>query len=130
MTILYIGGAAQGKRALATRIHHVSEGQAVDGSLLQSVSADTFQQVRMVDRLHLLVRHMLARKEPPTILLPLLKDKIILCDEIGYGIVPMDPFDRQWREETGRLCCLLAEQAELVVRVQCGLPQVLKGKQT
>ena len=36
-------------------------------------------------------------------------DRILVTDEIGYGIVPIDPFEREYREETGRICCLLAE---------------------
>lgn len=126
MTILYIGGAAQGKRALAMQLHGVKEDQVTDGGTLESVAALT--GFRMLNRLHLLTRRMLERGERPESLLPLLHGKIVLCDEIGCGIVPLDPFDRQWREETGRLCCALAERAELVVRVQCGLPQILKGE--
>lgn len=126
MTILYIGGAAQGKRALAMQLHDVQAAQVADGGTLES--ADALADIRMLDRLHLLTRRMLARGDNPISLLPLLQDKIILCDEIGCGIVPLDPLDRRWREETGRLCCALAEQAKLVVRVQCGLPQVLKGQ--
>ena len=32
------------------------------------------------------------------------------------------------REAAGRLACLLARRADAVVRVYCGLPQVLKGE--
>ena len=35
---------------------------------------------------------------------------------------------RAAREAAGRLSCLLAERADTVVRVCCGLPQVLKGE--
>lgn len=52
---------------------------------------------------------------------------IILCDEVGCGVVPMKPEERVWREAVGRLCCQLAEKAERVERVFCGLPMVLKG---
>lgn len=50
----------------------------------------------------------------------------ILCDEIGCGIVPMDAFEREWREQTGRICCLLAQCAERVDRVFCGIPVCIK----
>ena len=40
----------------------------------------------------------------------------------------MDPAERERREAAGRLSCLLAERAETVVRVCCGLPQLLKGE--
>ena len=52
--------------------------------------------------------------------------RILVTDEIGYGIVPVDPFEREYREETGRICCLLAERSEEVWRVCCGLGTRLK----
>ena len=52
---------------------------------------------------------------------------ILISDEIGGGIVPMDAFDREWREVTGRILCRLAEQAQKVVRIVMGLPQIIKG---
>ena len=39
-----------------------------------------------------------------------------------------DEGQRQSREVAGRLACLLAQRADTVVPVCCGLPQVLKGK--
>ena len=54
-------------------------------------------------------------------------DRILVTDEIGYGIVPMDPFEREYREAVGRLCCRLAGEAEAVVRLYCGIPSVIKG---
>ena len=53
---------------------------------------------------------------------------IILCDEIGMGIVPMDRDERCWREAVGRACCALSKKADEVVRVVCGLPVYLKGQ--
>lgn len=53
-------------------------------------------------------------------------NRILVTDEIGYGIVPIDPFEREYREETGRICCLLAEKSEEVWRVCCGLGTRLK----
>lgn len=53
---------------------------------------------------------------------------IYICDEVGCGVVPIDPGQRTWREAVGRCCCALAKEAERVERVFCGLPLVLKGK--
>lgn len=52
---------------------------------------------------------------------------VVLCDEIGMGVVPLDPLDRLWREATGRACYALARNAEKVIRVVCGIPVILKG---
>ena len=54
--------------------------------------------------------------------------EIVIASEIGGGVVPIDPEERADREAAGRLACLLARRAEAVVRVVCGLPQVLKGE--
>ena len=54
--------------------------------------------------------------------------EIVIASEIGGGVVPIDPEERAAREAAGRLACLLARRADTVVRVVCGLPQVLKGE--
>ena len=53
-------------------------------------------------------------------------DCILICDEIGAGIVPAEAKQREWREATGRICIRLAAEAESVERVVCGLGQRLK----
>ena len=47
---------------------------------------------------------------------------------MGGGVVPTDPAQRAAREASGRLTCLLAQKADTVIRVFCGIPTVLKGK--
>ena len=54
------------------------------------------------------------------------QDQIIVCNELGCGVVPMDAFERAWRERTGRLGCELAKQAEAVYRVTCGIGTRIK----
>ena len=55
-----------------------------------------------------------------------LKDKIIICDEITSGIVPIEKLDRAWREETGRALQFLANNSCFVYRVFFGLSDELK----
>lgn len=107
MTALYLGGFGEDKAALAHRYH------GPDAPLLED--------------LHLTVRAELEAGRNPMDLLPGLTSRIVTCDEVGCGVVPLDRADRDWREAVGRLCCALAERADLVVLVTCGLPQVLKG---
>ncbi len=52
---------------------------------------------------------------------------IVIATEVGGGIVPVDAAQRAAREAAGSLACLLAARAETVVRICCGLPQLLKG---
>ena len=51
----------------------------------------------------------------------------VIANEVGCGVVPMEAEQRRFRERAGRLSCLLAQRADTVIRVCCGLPQVLKG---
>ena len=57
-------------------------------------------------------------------------DIILVSQEVGYGVVPMDAFDRKYRELTGRVCTCIAERADTVIRVVCGIPTVLKENET
>ena len=51
---------------------------------------------------------------------------VVISSETGCGVVPADPAAREAREKAGRLNCLLAARASKVVRVFCGIPQVIK----
>ena len=53
--------------------------------------------------------------------------EIVTAAELGGGIVPLHPGEREARERAGRLACLLAARADTVVRMFCGIPMVLKG---
>jgi adenosylcobinamide kinase/adenosylcobinamide-phosphate guanylyltransferase len=61
------------------------------------------------------------------ILPELLTKRVVTCNEVGCGVIPMDRAERAAREEVGRLCCELAREATAVVRVVCGIPAVIKG---
>ena len=52
-------------------------------------------------------------------------DAVIICEDITCGIVPIDPIDRRWRELTGRYLQKLAGTGAEVIRMVCGIPQVL-----
>ena len=54
------------------------------------------------------------------------KDSIFICEDIFCGVVPMGADMRAWREMTGRMCSYLSSEASGVIRVFCGLEQVLK----
>ena len=108
--ILIIGGRAAGKRSYA----------------LERFGPDAL----FVHDLQAVVRQLLKEGQDPAAFVQQLiresPDAVVLCDEVGMGIVPLDAFDRAWREAVGRACCKLASAADEVVRVVCGLPQRLK----
>lgn len=51
----------------------------------------------------------------------LLKKEIVICNEIGCGLVPMNKDDREKREYIGKICVELAKNAENVYRVHAGI---------
>ncbi|MBC8569300.1 bifunctional adenosylcobinamide kinase/adenosylcobinamide-phosphate guanylyltransferase [Zongyangia hominis] len=123
---LIVGGKGQGKRAYA--LTACPSGGVADG---ENCDAEDLTSCRIFDNLHLWVRREMEEgRDPWPTLEQVLEenpDMIILCDEIGCGIVPMDPSEREWREKTGRICCALAGRAQRVERVICGCVQVIKG---
>jgi len=58
--------------------------------------------------------------------LEFLRSSVLIGDEISGGIIPIDKFERQWRDETGRLYQFLAKEADIADRVLAGLPLRLK----
>ena len=57
----------------------------------------------------------------------LAEKRVVIAAEIGGGVVPIEAEARLKREQAGRLACLLAARADMVIRVCCGLPELLKG---
>ena len=54
-------------------------------------------------------------------------DLAALAQQLARNVVPVDKNERAAREAAGRLGCLLAQRADAVVRVFCGIPVYLKG---
>ena len=51
---------------------------------------------------------------------------VVVSDEVGSGVVPISKEERLWREAVGRALCVVAEHAESVMRVMCGIGVRLK----
>lgn len=123
--ILIVGGTAQGKLSYALSAYHKTLDDVADNA------ADAHHKA-VFNHFHLYVRGQLAQGNTDftaelEALLTANPNIIILCDEIGCGIVPIDRFERTYREVTGRLCCTLAARAERVERVFCGIATAMKG---
>ena len=112
--ILIIGGAAQGKLDYVLR----KTGYSPDPVAHTPEDAEHLPIFDGVEGWPELDEEALLAANP---------DIILICDEVGCGVVPMDPAQRAWREAVGRLCCRLAARAERVERMFCGLSMTLKG---
>ncbi|MCR5774709.1 MAG: hypothetical protein K6G42_06450 [Lachnospiraceae bacterium] len=53
-------------------------------------------------------------------------DCILICDETGAGVIPTEPDENRWREETGNTLCRLAEKAGGITRIIYGTAEELK----
>ncbi len=102
--------------------------KVLDGAL--ETDGSSYEDVRVLNNFHMLVRNWLKAGVDPEeeikgILLKCPR-LIIISDEVGNGIVPMEAEEREYRERLGRILCTLAEKAEKVERVICGIGQRLK----
>ena len=128
---LYIGGYAQGKLTYVRKKY--PKAQIYDENNWQQLAACTGQTV-ICNHLHRIIAAEVAEGKTQAEILAELQDimqryeKIcFICDEIGNGIVPIEKAERDYREVTGRILTELAEQAETVTRILCGLGQCIKG---
>lgn len=119
------GGAFQGKRAFAEKLYPGVEW--TDGG---RCALDEIRTCRAVYGFHEFVKRWLEQgknwEELASLMLEENRDLILICDEIGCGLVPVDAFEREYRESTGRIMNALAEQAERVDRVVCGIGRRIK----
>lgn len=53
--------------------------------------------------------------------------QVAIFTDIGAGIIPLMPEERAWRDRAGLLSRELAQRADAVVRMTCGIPQAIKG---
>lgn len=126
---LILGGREQGKLEYVLYRYQLSQTDVCDGG---NCALDKIPQTTIVNHLHLLIQRLIKANVNPYDWVKNVGQTnpniIWITDEIGCGIVPMDRFEREWRETTGRICCDLAQRSEQVQRVFCGIPTVLKGR--
>lgn len=117
---LIIGGAFQGKTAYVKNMY--PELQILDG---QNADEESILSAACINSFHLFIRKCLQEdKDPGQITAKLSAENpkvILICDEVGYGVVPIDSFERKYREQVGRVMTELTKRAEKVTRVVCGI---------
>ena len=122
---LIIGGAFQGKKNFAKAL--CPDVTFIDGA---ACAMEDIYTCGGIFHFHEYVRNMMAKGHACSNLAQTILDKnkdiVIVTNELGYGVVPIDAFDRSFRERTGRICTVLASEAEEVYRVICGLGVKIK----
>ncbi len=124
---MIIGGAYQGQIQWAKE--HYTDITWIDGN---SCPLEAVFSCQGIYDFHMLIQRMLqndrdlSAKEFAEKLILENTELIIVSNEVGYGLVPVDAFDRTWREVTGRVCTELAAFSDEVTRVVMGIGIPLK----
>ena len=121
--MLVVGGAHSGKRTFVREKLGFAADDFVDAAQLAEGGVPAAFAGRVAYRAEELVRALDADRA----LERLIGFDAVILPLVGSGVVPMRAEDAQWRERAGRLGCALAARADVVVRMTCGIPQVIKG---
>jgi len=114
--ILIIGGVASGKRTYAREVLGYQDSDMADACLNERRVVFNAQKLAV------------GEEEALQKLIDALSEKdVVIANEVGLGIIPMERRDREMREYAGRMTNRLAQRAEKVIRMVCGIAQVLKG---
>lgn len=135
--IMIVGGQCQGKLAFAGKIPAAEK--KWDGQLRQhdrviadgrTDSFDKAYEAGIIYHLEAYIRRLMEAEGDSAGFVDAIlcqnKDAVIIADEIGYGIVPVDAFEREYREQDGRLCQRIAAASEEVYRVVCAIGTRIK----
>lgn len=122
---MIIGGAYQGKTEYARKMYlqlsWISGELAGEKELMSAQGVTDFQQY--------IRRELKEGKDVSDLAERIIRDNpdiILVSQEVGYGVVPVDAFDRKYREAVGRVCTKLAAYSHKVTRVVCGIGTVIK----
>ena len=122
---MIIGGAFQGKAALAKKEY--PEIVWVNGT---EADWTAVRNAKGILNFHEFIRSEMQKDNDVSDLAEKLircnPEVILVSDEVGYGVVPIDAFDRAYREAVGRICTKLAAYSSEVTRVVCGIGMVIK----
>ena len=122
--IMITGGAYQGKTAYAMRKFGISENDIADGA---DCSFEKLKTARCIKNYHELVKRLDGECISFTNeLCRVNSNAVIIIDEIGCGIIPLEKSERIWRENVGRCGCMIARNCEKVIRIVCGIPTPIK----
>ena len=124
--IMITGGAFQGKREFAKQRFGLSDSDIINGG---SCEIPELANARCIVNYELAVKHLISENIDPLAFTKKLNCDIVIMNEIGCGIIPLEKSEREWREMTGRAGCIIAENAEAVYRVCCGIATIIKGEE-
>ena len=102
---LYVGGVCQGQEEMARSENPGCEVFADFHETIRSTVLQDGQELREFAQ-------RFCERHP---------DAVVVANEVGAGVVPMNREDRAFREAVGRALCVIAQKAESVTRCVCGI---------
>ena len=125
---LIVGGAYQGKTAYVMKKYNIRPEEIING---EDVDQCRLSEFKCIDSYHLFVKRLLENGSDPVEITEKIPDIfpgiIIIMNEIGNGIIPIEKSERIWREQVGKAGCFLAGRADSVERIVCGQAVLIKG---
>ena len=101
---LYIGGAYQGQLELA-------RAENPDALILEDFHEAVRDAMRRGEEARAFAQGVVAAYP----------EAVIVANEVGAGVVPIEAQERAFREAVGRALCVIAQAAQQVTRVICGI---------
>lgn len=127
--ILIIGGAFQNKKEWAMTHYDIKTDEVSDLKIDTNINVKG-ENAKIIDNIQDSIKEKILKNEFSSTMFDEIiaqnPDIILICDEIGSGLVPIDEFDRKYRDKVGETCCYLAKKATTVHRVVCGIGMVVK----
>ncbi|MGN1318987.1 MAG: bifunctional adenosylcobinamide kinase/adenosylcobinamide-phosphate guanylyltransferase [Lachnospirales bacterium] len=118
--ILFIGGMGQGKLDVAL---NYKNGKVFDGKKDDILKINDYD---IINKFNFVIKRLMENGSDIEKFVDNIENEIVICDEVGNGVVPIDKFETDYRENVGRACCKLAKKSEKVIRVFCGMEQIIK----
>ncbi len=125
--ILVTGGAYEGKTGYVRKRFGFSDDEITDG---RTAKPEDILHAACIVNYHEFIKKSGASESPEAFTERLTAenpDAVVVMNEIGCGIIPLEKSERIWREQTGRCGCIIASASEEVIRICCGIPAVIKG---
>lgn len=121
--VFITGGKENGKMEYALRRYF--GGRLPEDSACGSTAfAEDLTGASLITDLHEYIRR--HQKDGHCALPELRPDAVVICDEVGSGVISMEKDERDFREAVGRAGCRIAALADRVEVVRFGIPQRIK----
>ena len=125
--ILVFGGAYNGKLAYVKEKYNIKD----DDIFYCALDTLDFDK-KVICGLHVCIREMILKGKDPLEYIKnnieKLEKKIIITDDIGMGIVPIEKTDRMWRDAHGKCVQYLSLNSKKVIRIFFGIEKVLRNE--